>query len=65
MALAKAISSAEKRELADLAAYLVMECKMRTQDVHSGDMIDLNPTDLAKAVEAWAFIQQNQRDGDD
>jgi hypothetical protein len=62
--LAQAISQADNSAIADLSAYLVMECKIQTQDVDTGDMVDLAPDALAQAIQAWAFIQQNQRDGD-
>ncbi len=64
MKLAQSISEADAHQLKDLAAFLVAELQMQSLDVTTGEMMDVEPEDLSKAMAAWAFMQTNTKDAD-
>ena len=64
MGLAKAISDARPRELSDLAIYVASEIEMEGVNVGEGEHHDITPEAIAAAIKAWAYMQQNNADGD-
>ncbi len=66
MSLSHAISTASRKELHDLAAYLTAEFEMQSQDSSSGEVVDVDIDNVANALAAWAYMHANedQKGGD-
>ena len=65
VSLAKAISEARQKELADLARYVAGELAMETLDVGEDSQVQIQPDAVESILKAWAFTQQNAKDGAD
>ena len=63
--LAQAISQASLKELGDLAHYVANEVEMEGVDLGEGKHEDIPPEAVKSAIQAWAFMQLNARDGTD
>jgi len=63
MTLATAICDAKSREIIDLARYLAGELEMENLDLGEDVQLKIAPENIENAIKAWAFTQQNARDG--
>jgi hypothetical protein len=64
MSLAQAISQADAKALADLAAYVAKEVALEGRPVAKEGEVDIDPEAVIAAMRAWAFMQIHQPDGD-
>ena len=63
MSLASAICETRSKELTDLARYLAGELEMETLDLGEDVQLEIAPETIESIIKAWAFTQQNARDG--
>ena len=63
MSLASAICDTRSKELTDLARYLAGELEMETLDLGEDVQLEIAPETIESIIKAWAFTQQNARDG--
>lgn len=65
MTLAQALSEAKGRELSGLAKYIASELTMEVLDLGEDTQVAIQPDAIENILKAWAFTQQNARDGMD
>lgn len=63
MTLATSICDAKSREVTDLARYLAGELEMENLDLGEEVQLKIAPETIESIIKAWAFTQQNARDG--